>query len=173
MFTDIGMDTGDMLMKREVEITEDMTSGELHDRLAVVGAQVLRDTIERLVESKLHREPQPHDCATYAPMIQKEMGLIDWSRPCHDIHNLIRGLNPWPVAYTAYKGEKFKIWRSKPTDMKLPGRKPGTICEIMKDGLMVATGDKLLKVLEIQFESGRRMNVSECGHNMDEGEVLG
>jgi len=182
MYTDIGMDTGDILLKSEVEITDDMTAGELHDKLAVLGAKVLRDTLIELKNGTLKRIPQSNEEATYAPMIQKDIGKIDWSKPAREIHNLVRGTNPWPGAFTYYKGERMRIWKTRPepdgTDAAAQNGscrdyKPGTICRIKKDMLQVVTGDGILDVLEIQFDNGRRMGIQECWHNMDEGEVLG
>lgn len=175
MYTDIGMDTGDMLVKKEVEVPEDMTAGELHDILSVVGAEVLKDTLEKLEKGTLERTPQPHDRATYAAMISKELGLIDWNKSAREIHNLVRGTNPWPGAYSFYKGERIRIWKTSVISGKALNYKPGTICEVIKSGVIVATGDGLLNILEVQFDSSRRMTVEEymCGHSIDEGEVLG
>lgn len=175
MFTDIGMDTGDMLLKAETEIDENITYGELHDKLAVLGADVLKKTLEKLKDNTLVRIPQPHEQATYAPMIKKEMGLIDWKKSARSIHNLVRGTNPWPVAFSFYKNAKFKIWKTIYEDSYKPDSKAGTILEAGKDGILVACGEGCLRILEIQFESAKRMSVREylCGHKIDKGEVLG
>lgn len=175
MYTDIGMDTGDMLVKKEVEVPEDMTAGELHDVLSVVGAEVLKDTLEKLEKGVLERTPQPHDQATYAAMMSKELGLIDWNKSAREIHNLVRGTNPWPGAYSFYKGERIRIWKTSVISGRALNYKPGTICEVIKNGVIVATGDGLLNILEVQFDSSRRMTIEEylCGHSIDEGEILG
>jgi methionyl-tRNA formyltransferase len=174
MFTDVGMDTGDMLLKSEIEITEDMTAGELHDKLAILGAELIVKTLRELENGTLLREKQCDDEATYASMMKKDTGLIDWNKNSRDIHNLVRGTNPWPGAFTFYQGEKMRVWKTEILD-KNPGKKPGTILNVGKDGIVVASGDGLLKILEVQFESCRKMCVEDyiCGHKIDEGEVLG
>lgn len=186
MFMDEGMDTGDILLKREVEITENMTYKELYDKLEALGAEVLADTLAELEKGKLTRLPQNTDEATNVPMMKKEMGLIDWKKSAWDVHNLVRGTNPWPGAYTFYKGGRLKIWKTamlkedEPVLWELkagskagPAYKPGEIVKILKDSFITAAGDGFLKVYEVQFEAGKRINVSQCGHNMDEGDVLG
>ncbi|MCX7921868.1 MAG: methionyl-tRNA formyltransferase [Clostridia bacterium] len=177
MYTDIGMDTGDMLLKAEIAITLDMTVGELHDKMALLGAEVLRDTIRRLKEGTLERTPQDNDEATYAPIIQKDLGLIDWSKTSLEVHNLVRGTNPWPGAYTFYKSERMRIWKTEVAvgSGSCKNYKPGTICRVGKDGMLVATGDGFVNVLEIQMDSSKRMQIGQyiVGHKIDEGEILG
>lgn len=175
MYTDIGMDTGDMLVKSEIEITEDMTVGELHDRMAVLGAEVLRETLSRLENGKLDRIPQSNEEATYAPMVQKETGRIDWSGTSRKIHNLVRGTNPWPGAYTFYKGERMRVWKTAVLDDINSGIAPGTVCKVGKEGMTVASANGFVRILDVQFDSGRRMSVEEYirGHKIDEGEIFG
>jgi methionyl-tRNA formyltransferase len=182
MYTDIGMDTGDMLLKSEIEITDDMTAGELHDELSLLGAKVLKDTLIELQNGTLKRIPQSNEEATYAPMMKKEIGKIDWTKPAREIHNLVKGTNPWPGAFSYYKGERIRIWKTRASQDETnvaaqsgacQANKPGTIYRIEKDMLRIATGDGTLEVLEIQFDNGRRMSIQECWHNMDEGEILG
>lgn len=186
MFTDEGIDTGDMLLKREVPIPVDMTYAELYEKLKALGAETLLETLRELEAGTLKRTPQNHAEATTVPMMKKDMGLIDWSKSAADIHNLVRGTDPWPGAFTYYKGGRLKIWKTGLLRAGDPaaaetsdsasckgGPIPGRICRILKDCFTVETGSGLLKVAEVQFESGRKLAVSECGHNMDEGEVLG
>jgi len=182
MYTDIGMDTGDMLLKSEIEITDDMTAGELHDKLAILGAKVLKDTLTELQNGTLKRIPQSNEEATYAPMIQKDIGKIDWTKPAREIHNLVRGTNPWPGAFSSYKGERIRIWKTRYSHDEnnaatqngiCRADKPGTIFQIEKDRLRVVTGYGILDILEIQFDNGRKMGIQECWHNMNEGEILG
>lgn len=173
MFTDIGMDTGDILLKKQVEITEDMTAGKLHDILSLLGAGVLKETLQRLRDGTLQRIPQSSEEATYAPMMDSNVGRIDWNKSARDIHNLVRGTNPWPGAFTFYKGVRMKVWKTRIVDCECFGKKPGTICEITKDELVVATRDGFLRIVEVQFDCCRKMGINECGHNIDEGEVLG
>ncbi|NJD04601.1 MAG: methionyl-tRNA formyltransferase [Ruminiclostridium sp.] len=187
MYMDEGMDTGDMLLKKEVEINEDMTYRELYEELETLSAKVLEDTLAKLEKGALIRIAQNSAEASTVPMMKKEMGLIDWSKSAKEIHNLVRGTDPWPGAYTYYKGGRLKIWKTAIFKEKepVPGEiayelaenqrmhVPGEIVKITKDGLIAATGDRLLKILQVQFDSGRRMYIGECGHNMDEGEILG
>jgi len=175
MYTDAGMDTGDMLLKAEIEITDDMTAGELYDKLARLGAQVLKDTVKKIEDGTLQRIPQPHEQATYAPIMDKSVGCIDWSKSARAVHNLVRGTNPWPVAFTYYKGQKMKVWVTSVLNEENRNIAPGTICKVGKEGLVVACGTGMIAVKEVQFESSRRMTIEEyiCGHKMDEGEILG
>jgi len=185
IFMDEGMDTGDILLMRETEIPPDMNCGELFDILKELGAKTLIETLVQLENGTLKRTPQDHSKAVYAPMITKEMGHIDWGKSAVEIHNLIRGTNPWPGAYTYYKGTRLKIWKSTVLDYCPVGSpeaglielseksRPGTILRIFKENLIVATGGGCLRVNTVQFENCRRMGVCECGHNMDEGEILG
>lgn len=175
MFTDVGMDTGDMLLKGELEITEDMTGGELHDRLSLLGAEVLKKTLDKLKDGTIERVRQSDTEATYACMMTKDTGLIDWTKSSKEVHNLVRGTNPWPGAYTYYKGQKMKIWMTSVISGDKHGLKPGTICKASRDGIDIACGEGKLNIKEVQFESCRRMCVEDyiCGHKMDEGEMLG
>lgn len=179
MFMDEGMDTGDIILMKEIEIDQNVNSQELHDSLAPLGAEALIEAVRSLESGTIKRTPQEHSKAVYAPMIKKETGLIDWNMSAYEIHNLVRGTDPWPGAYTFYKGQRMKIWKTALIDMDKEDRpesksaKPGNIIEIAKDGIITATGDGLLKILVLQFENCRKMGILECGHNMDEGELLG
>jgi methionyl-tRNA formyltransferase len=175
MYTDVGMDTGDMLVKREIEITGDMTSGELHDIMAAAGAGVLKETLERLQAGTLVGIPQPHEQATHAPMMEKETGHIDWSRDAQAVHNLVRGTDPWPGAFTFYRGERMRIWKTAVSTQSIKGKIPGTICTVDREGVLVVCGTGAVIVREVQFDSGKRMSVDEYirGHQINEGELLG
>jgi methionyl-tRNA formyltransferase len=189
MYTDIGTDTGDMLLKKFVAITDKMTVGELHDQLSIVGAEVLKDTLIQLQNGNLKRTPQDNTEATYAPMIKKDTGLIGWNKASVDIHNLVRGTNPSPGAYTFYKGERMRIWatevlngfqsETKPGCMASSAAErndqPGCIMKVDKDGLIISAIDGSIKITEIQFDSSKRMSVEEYirGHRISEGEILG
>lgn len=175
MYTDVGMDTGDMLLKRELQITEEMTYGELYDEMAVLGAQVLKQTLEEIKKGTLKRIPQPHEQASKVPMMKKETALIDWAKSQQEIHNLVRGTNPWPVSFTFYKGKRMKIWKTR-VEKEMNANdsiKPGTIVKITEDGMIVAAGKGYIRILELQFDSCRKMSIEECWHNVDVGEVLG
>lgn len=174
MYTDVGMDTGDMLLKKELAISEDMTAGELHDRLSVMGAEVLKETLEKLKENKLVRVSQMESEATYAPIIDKGTGRINWSRPSIEIHNLVRGTDPWPGAFTFYKGSRMRVWKTRSEEDCLSGRNPGTIISAGRDGILVACVSGAVRILELQFDSGKRMSVESyiTGHDINEGEIL-
>jgi methionyl-tRNA formyltransferase len=177
MFTDVGLDTGDILLKKEVIIDNDMTTGELHDKLSILGTETLKETLQKLEQGTLIRIPQNNDDATYAPIIRKEIGKIDWNNSSMDIHNLIRGTNPWPGAYTYYRNERMRVWKSKLTDCdnSCIASEPGKICSVKKEGIIVSTGLGMLRIVELQFDSSRKMSVEEyiVGHRIDEGEILG
>ena len=113
MYMDKGMDTGDILLQRETEIGENETAGELHDRLAALGADLLLETLEGLQRNEVERKAQDHSAATYAPQLDRETGRVDWNSDAKSIYNLIRGTNPWPGCYTVYKGERMKLWEAK------------------------------------------------------------
>ncbi|MDQ2087151.1 methionyl-tRNA formyltransferase [Herbivorax sp. ANBcel31] len=173
MYTNEGMDTGDMLLKSEISISENMIVGELHDELSVLGAQVLKETLQKLNE--LERIPQDKSEATYAPIIKKEIGEINWSKSSNEVHNLIRGTNPWPGAFTYYTGSKMKVWKTEVVSEELHNCKPGTILKVNKEGILVCCGKGKINIKEVQFASCRRMCVGDyiCGNKIDEGEILG
>ncbi|MEN6313114.1 MAG: methionyl-tRNA formyltransferase [Clostridiaceae bacterium] len=177
MFMDEGMDTGDILLQREIGITQDMNCQELYEKLEVLGAETLTETLHELEKGTLKRKHQDHSRAINVPMMKKEMGLIDWSKSALEIHNLVRGTNPWPGAFTFYKGDRMKIWKTAlvadGSESTAAGTQPGKVLNILKDSLIVATGDGYVRITELQFENCRKMGVCECGHNMDEGEILG
>ncbi len=174
MYTDIGMDTGDMLLKREVEIGPNETAGELHDKLSIIGAEVLLETLKELEKGTLVRTPQPAEQASYVTMISKETGLIEWTKTMEEIHNLVRGIDPWPGAYTFYKGERIRVWKTEHTDVEKTS-KPGEILEVKKEGILVGTGKGNIMLKEIQFDSGKRLKVEQylAGHSIEKGELLG
>lgn len=176
MFTDVGMDTGDMLLKKEVEIPDTMTCGELYGIMADVGAQVLKETLEQLKAGTLIRAPQPHDQATPAPMVEKEIGRIDWSRDARTVHNLVRGTDPWPGAFTFYEGERVRIWKTIKGEQDFSGKIPGTICSVNGEGITVACGSGTVIIKEVQVDSGKRIaatNLYIRGKRINEGEILG
>ncbi|SHJ12657.1 methionyl-tRNA formyltransferase [Geosporobacter subterraneus DSM 17957] len=173
MYMDQGLDTGDMILKKQLMIGE-MTAGELYDQMAVLGADLLGETLSLIEKGIAHRIPQIDSESSYAPIMDKNLGKIDWNKSAMDIYNLIRGVNPWPTAYTTYKGENFKIWESRIVDQDCHG-KPGQIIKANKDGLLVCTGDKLLNIQVVQFQNSKRMTVDEYlrGHAIEENNILG
>lgn len=156
MFMDAGLDTGDMLLKAEFPIGPDTTLEEVHDGLMALGAKVLIDTLEELSAGMLKRIPQTGE-SNYAPMLTKETGHIHWQDCAQKIHNLVRGLDSWPGAYTFLAGKKYKIWRTRCTTEKTEAQ-PGTILRAdKKEGLFVAAGDGVLEITELQAPGKKRM----------------
>ena len=165
-----GLDTGDMLLTYETKIGEKETAGELFDRLARSGAELLTQTLVKLDEIT----PRPQDDAQscYAHMLDKQMAVIDWSKSAHEIDCLIRGLNPWPIALTTFSGERLKVFAAE----KAAGNgEPGTVLEAdPKKGLTVACGEGALKLTEIQLVGGKRMKATDFlrGHAIEVGTKL-
>jgi len=184
MLTDEGMDTGDILIKRSIPMDDEITAGELYEKLSLLGAEVLLETLEKMKAGSLVPTPQNHEEASYAPMIDKDLAHISWDKTSRQIHNLIRGTNPWPVAYTMYRNSRMKVWKSRIPAMeeimdiisadKQDDFIPGTILAANRDGLFVKTADGVIQLLEIQFDSARRMPVRDylLGHSLDKGVIL-
>lgn len=174
MYMAKGLDSGDMLLKAEVEITDEDTFATIHDKMAVTGANLLLDTLDQLEAGTLERIPQDHDAATYAPMITKETGHIDWSKNRQDIINLIRGLNPVPAAYTIYEEEVLKIFGAALSDVQANSAANGEIVAVVKKGFVVKCGDGCLLITEVQARGGKRMMTDAYlrGHAMKEGILL-
>lgn len=178
MYMDVGMDTGDMILKEEVTIGKDETTGELWERLSKIGGELLVKTIKQIEDKTAPRIPQGNDY-TMAPMLSKEMSKIDWNtRTSKKIKNLVRGLNPIMGAYTMYQGKKIKLWKVDIVDENVAETKeqlPGRILIANdKEGLYIKTIDGIIKVLEIQGENAKRMNVCDFlrGNHMEVGEKL-
>ncbi len=172
MFMDEGMDTGDILLKEEVAIDDEDTAETLTEKLAPLGGKLLIKTLKALRKGTLKPIPQDDSKATYAPMLKKEMGRVDWSKGAREIRNLIRGLIPWPGAFTTLGGKVLKLYRAEVAE---GGGEPGTVIEAGEAGLMVATGERALKVLELQLEGGKRLSATAFlrGHRIEPGTVLG
>ena len=173
MYMDEGLDTGDMILKSEFDLDDNITAGELHDQMKVIGADILKETIDLISENKAPRIPQNHEEFSYAPMMNKSLGKIDWTKSAKEIHNLVRGVNPWPSAYTSYNENTMKIWKTKVLNEQT-NQKPGTIINIDKNGIKVSTGDNILVLEEIQMPGKKRMLVSEYikGNSIDKGIIL-
>ena len=165
MFMDEGLDTGDMLLRETLPITQAMTAAELHDEMMKLGADVLEKTLFSLSEGTLKRTPQDDALSTYAPLLDKEVGRIDWKKPAQEIHDLVRGLNSWPGAYTMLEGQKFKIWRTRLAEGTA---EPGEIVSVTKQGLLVGTGEGMLEILELQAPSKKKMAAGDYvrGHGL-------
>lgn len=165
-----GLDTGDMLLTYETKVGEKETAGELFDRLAQSGAELLTQTLVKLDE--ITPRPQDNAQSCYAHMLDKQMAVIDWSKSAHEIDCLIRGLNPWPIALTTLSGERLKVFAAE----KAAGNgEPGTVLEANpKKGLTVACGEGALKLIEIQLVGGKRMKATDFlrGHVIEVGTKL-
>ena len=175
MFTDKGMDTGDILLMRETPIGEKETAGELSDRLAVMGAQLLIETIRELENGTLKRVPQDHDAATYEPKMDKELGRIDWTKPAQQIDWLVRGVTPWPGAFTTLGEQTIKVFELSVHEGGASGKPGEIVAADAKNGLIVSCGDHDVELLQIQMPGAKRMNAKDYlrGHTMDTGVCLG
>lgn len=175
MYMDRGLDTGDILLTRETAVGENETAGELFDRLAALGADLISETLSRLPQG-IARTPQDDSQSTYVSVLDKSMAVIDWTQPAQQVHNRIRGLDPWPVALTTRGGVRLKLFQSRMTDRsaQVPA---GTVVEAdAKTGLFVACGDgRVLQITEVQMVGKKRMPVGDYlrGHAMQTGTILG
>ena len=175
MRTDVGIDTGDVLSSRATPIGELETAGELTERLSVLGAELLRDTLPGYLSGEIVPVKQDESKASYEPMLKKEMGLIDWTKDAETIACQVRGLNPWPCAFTAMDGDTLKLYLAKAVEID-SAAEPGTvIVSGAKAGLIVKCGSGALEILEMQAPGGKRMAAKAylMGKKIDEGTVLG
>ncbi len=171
------LDAGDILTQVEVPILENDNVGTMHEKLSEAGAKLLSDTLPKLLKGELLPRKQNNEEATFASNIKREQEKIDWTQSGEDIYNHIRGLNPWPVAYTTIEGTVLKIWQAE----KLPSTQtevPGTILEIEQDGFTIATGNETaIKILELQPSGKKRMSAEQflrgAGAHLTKGFVLG
>jgi len=159
MHMDVGLDTGDMLVKRSLSIGADETAGQLHDRLALLGREAMGETLKRLCAGELVAEKQDDALSNYAPMMKKEDGLIDWTRPATAVHNQVRGLDPWPGAYTQLGGEVLKIAATS-VDASLSGE-PGTVLRADAGGVLIACGSGALVVRALQLPGKKRLGAAD------------
>lgn len=173
MQMDAGMDTGDILMQETVALDADETGGSLFDKLAESGSVLCGKTIRALEAGTVRPVPQDDASATYTRMIQKQDGKIDFEMPANRIECLIRGMNPWPSAYTSLHGKTFKIWEAQVTDEQTDSE-PGTIYRVTKDAFCVACKNGGLKILSVQLEGKRRMSAADFlrGYSLSPGERL-
>jgi methionyl-tRNA formyltransferase len=173
MRIDAGLDSGDMLLKAETEIGLDETAIELARRLAVMGADLLVETLAGLAGGSIVFEKQDSAHATYAPLLKKEDGRIDWSRPASAIHNQVRGLQPWPGAYTTFRGQPLNVWKAGVGDRGLGIGEAGCIRTLRP--LVVQCGEGVLELWEVQLEGRRRIAASDFvnGQRVTENERLG
>ena len=187
MFMDEGLDTGDMLLKTVVPITADETGGTLHDKLSAAGAELLIRTLEQMEAGTLQRIPQTGETC-YVGTLKKSMGEMDWSRPAEELERQVRGLNPWPSAYTFLNGKTLKIWKAEVLHTEavssqeaeepeaLADRKScGSVIVISRDSIQVQTGDGILAIRELQLEGKKRMTADAFlrGYPVEAGTILG
>lgn len=173
MQMDEGLDTGDMILKTEIVLDDKETGGSLHDKLAAAGAKLCVRTLKALEDKTATWEKQGDSPTEYARMLEKSLGNIDWSKNAVSIERLIRGLNPWPSAYTDWNGRVMKIWEAEVLEVQTEAA-PGTIVTVEKDGFCVQTGKGLLKVLTLQIPGKKRMEADAFlrGYQIEEGTVL-
>ena len=187
MFMDEGLDTGDMLLKTVVPITADETGGTLHDKLSAAGAELLIRTLEQMEAGTLQRIPQTGETC-YVGTLKKSMGEMDWTRPAEELERQVRGLNPWPSAYTFLNGKTLKIWKAEVLHTEavssqeaeepeaLADRKScGSVIVISRDSIQVQTGDGILAIRELQLEGKKRMTADAFlrGYPVEAGTILG
>ena len=187
MMMDVGLDTGDMLEKAVIPIEEKETGGSLHDKLSMAGGDLILSTLKKLEEGTLVRTPQTDEGTCYAKMLTKSLGDIDWNQGAVSIERLIRGLNPWPSAYTMWNGKTIKIWAADViagreaadflSESGVPaetGNAPGTVVCSDKRGLVVCTGGGLLSIRELQMEGKKRMDTPAFlrGYPIPAGDVF-
>lgn len=174
MFMDVGLDTGDMIYKEYVEISEEDNSSTLHDKLSSAGYAVLKKTIDNLKKGDLPREKQIEEESSYAPIMDKSLGKVNWKNSAEDIYNLVRGVIPWPGAHTTINDDVMKIWGVKKSSKKTD-KAPGMIIDVTQEGIYVATNDGVVVIDEIQMPNKKRMPVKEYlkGNKIELGIVLG
>lgn len=175
-----GLDTGDMLLQKEVEIDQKETGDSLHDKLAAAGAELIVEALPKIAAGQLTPRKQNDAESCYAKMLQKSMGRIDWNMTADKLDCLIRGLISWPGASTTFRGKNLKIWEEEPVtegDFSVPISKslPGTIVCVEKEAFYVQTKEGVLKVLSVQIEGKKRMAVKDflLGYPIKAGECLG
>lgn len=173
MQMDEGLDTGDMILKREIPIRPDETGESLHDKLAAAGAALLIETLEALEEGTAVFEHQGETPTKYAKMLTKDLGKIQWKKSACEIERLVRGLNSWPSAYTDWDGKVMKIWQAEVLEEESSAN-PGTITRVEKDAFSVQTGKGQLLVKELQIPGKKRMETGAFlrGYHLEEGTVL-
>ena len=173
MQMDEGLDTGDMIMKTEIVLDKQETGGSLFDKLSDAGAKLCVKTLKALEDKTAVWEPQGETTTAYARMLDKNMGNINWKDSAIQIERLIRGLNPWPSAYTDWDGKVMKIWEAEVAEVN-SGAEPGTIVKVEKDGFSVQTGEGQIKVKALQIPGKKRMEADAFlrGYKIEKGSIL-
>lgn len=174
MLMDEGLDTGDMLLKEVIKLDDSITAGDLHDIIKEKGGELLVKTLKAVVSEDVAREKQDDSNSCYAKMLNKELAKIDWDKSAKEINNLVRGLNPWPVAYTIYDDKVMKIYECEVID-KNHTDKTGTIVNVDKDGIIIACGKNYLNIKKLQFPGGKALKTEEYlrGKTIDKNIILG
>lgn len=169
------LDAGDMISKVEVEIDELDNVGTLHDKLSVAGAALLKDTVPNVLSRSISPIPQNEEASTYAPNIKREQERLDWTKPGEELYNQVRGLNPWPVAYTEWNGANLKVWEAKKVPLQAP-EESGKVIELQKEGPVVGTGNQQgLLLTSVQPAGKKKMSGEDFlrGANIEIGQKLG
>lgn len=174
MQMDAGIDTGDMLLKKVIPIADDETGGSLFDKLALVGSELIVEALDKLEKGELKAEKQNDAESCYAKMLKKDMGHIDWNDSAEKIERTVRGLNPWPSAYTALGGKTLKIWEAAPVNKESEGE-PGTVSAVSRESVCINCGSGQLELLSVQLEGKKRMAVKDflLGNKIQKGDVIG
>ena len=171
MYMEKGLDTGNIIMVDKIDIAADDTAETLHDKLALVGAEVLIKTIERFKTGDFSSTKQDNERATYAAMLTKAEGEINWNKTADEVYNLIRGMDSWPMAYTYYMGKRFVPYGCEKASAK---GVPGEIVEVNKEGFIVACSEGAIKIKEVKFDGKKRMSVKDylVGNKIEKGIIL-
>ena len=174
MYMDVKLDTGDMILKRSIPIAKEETGGSLHNKLADLGAELMVEVLEQLKNGSSVRTPQEDSEATLVKILDKNMGNINFSASAIAIERLIRGLNPWPTAFTKLDGKTLKLWRAEVEELEFSAE-PGEVLQVRRDALVVATGEKALVIKELQLEGKKRMTAEAFlrGYPVPVGKKLG
>lgn len=160
MQMDQGLDTGPILLQHQYVMDQDETSQTLHDHLAKLGAKTLIETLELLASNNINPMPQDNKLATYAHKISKEEALMDWEQPAIELEYEVRAFNPWPIAYTTWRGQNLRIWKAKTITKKI-NAEPRTLIGVSREGIDIATGDGALRLLAMQLPGGKVLSVSD------------
>lgn len=175
MQMDVGMDTGDIISQEKIKIGPDETTGSVHDELAELGAGLMVEALRNIENNQFSKIPQDEKLATYAPKIDRAMEKINWHHTAQEIHNLIRGLNPWPGAYTTINNNNLKVWASQIVDLEQQKKMPGCVYEIVNgEGIIVQAGKGLIKLTELQAPGKRKISAGEFlkGYFLSKGDIF-